>query len=50
LNAQTSVSELSLADAMHQLDASDGGRRIAEPLEAEYHSDALLHAQMVLLD
>src|SRR6266851_8487275 len=34
LNAQTPQSELSLADAMHQLDAGDRDRRIPEPLEA----------------
>src|SRR6266851_4269383 len=50
LNAQTSQSELSLADAMHQLDAGDRDRRIPEPLEAEHHRDALLHAPMVLLN
>jgi hypothetical protein len=33
VNAQTSQSELSLADAMHQLDAGDRERRIPEPLE-----------------
>src|SRR6266851_527479 len=50
VNAQTSQSELSLADAMHQLDAGDRDRRIPEPLEAEHHRDALLHAPMVLLN
>src|SRR5258708_3295456 len=34
LNAQTPQSELSLADAMHQLDAGDRDRRIPEVLEA----------------
>jgi hypothetical protein len=34
LNGQMSQSELSLADAMHQLDAGDCDRRIPEPLEA----------------
>src|SRR5258708_24237649 len=50
VNAQTSQSELSLADAMHQLDAGDRDRRIPEPLEAEHHSNALLHAPLVLLN
>jgi len=44
-----SQSKLSLPDAMQQLDAGDRDRRICEPLEAEHHSDALLHAPMVLL-
>ncbi len=42
--------ELLLADAMHQLDARNLGRRAPETLEAEHHRDALLHAPMVLLD
>src|SRR5260370_34006451 len=50
LNGQTPQSELSLADAMHQLDARNRDRRIPEPLESEHHSNALLHAPMVLLD
>src|ERR1700758_3973740 len=50
LNAQRSQSELSLADAMHQLDADDRDRRIPEFLEPEHHGDALLHAPMVLLN
>src|SRR5260370_19404267 len=50
LNAQTPQSELSLADAMHQLDAGNRGRRILEVLEACHHSDALLDAPMVLLN
>src|SRR6267142_1976694 len=45
-----SQSKLSLPDAMQQLDAGDRDRRIPEPLEAEHHSDALLHAPMVLLN
>jgi hypothetical protein len=35
---------------MHQLDAGDRERRIFEPLEAQHHSDALLHAPVVLLN
>ena len=49
LNAQTSQSELSPADAVHQLDAGDRDRRIPESLEAQHHGEALLHAPMVLL-
>ena len=44
-----SQSKLSLPDAMQQLDAGDRDHRICEPLEAEHHSDALLHPAMVLL-
>src|SRR6267143_6555183 len=44
-----SQSKLSLPDAMQQLDAGDRDRRISEYLEAGHHSDALLHAPMVLL-
>src|ERR1700747_2937326 len=50
LNAETLHFELSLPNAVQQLDAGDGDRWIAEPLEAEHHSNALLHAPMVLLD
>jgi len=50
LNAQTSQSELSLADAMHQLDAGDRDRRIPEHLEPEHRHCALLHTSMVLLN
>ena len=49
MSAETSQSELSLPDAVQQLDAGDRDRRIPESLEAEHHSDALLHAPMVLL-
>jgi len=34
---------------VQQLDAGNGDRRISEALEAEHHSNALLHAPMVLL-
>jgi hypothetical protein len=47
--AATSQCELSLPDAVQQLDAGDRDRRIPESLEAEHHSDALLHTPMVLL-
>jgi len=49
LNAETSQSELPLPDAVQQLDAGDRDCRICEPLKAEHHRDALLHAPMVLL-
>jgi hypothetical protein len=42
--------ELSLADAVHQLNASDRDRRVAELLEPEHHSDALLDTTAVPLN
>jgi len=50
LNAERSQFELSLPNAVQQLDAGDRDRGICEPLEAEHHRDALLNAPMVLLD
>jgi len=50
LIAETSQAELPLADTVHQLDAGDRSHRIPELLEAKHHSDALLHAPMVLLN
>src|SRR5690349_24877063 len=50
LNAETSQFELSLPNAVQQIDAGDRDRCIAEPLETEHHRNALLHAPMVLLD
>jgi hypothetical protein len=35
---------------MHQLDASDRDRRMAELLEAEHYSDTLLDAPVILLN
>jgi hypothetical protein len=49
LNAETSQFELSLPNAVQQLEAGDRDRCIAEPLETEHHGDALLHTPMVLL-
>jgi hypothetical protein len=49
LNVQTSQCELTFPDAVQQLDAGNRDRRISEALEAEHHSNALLHAPMVLL-
>jgi hypothetical protein len=48
LDAQTSQSELSLADAMHQFDTGDRNRRGREALEAQHRRDSLFHALMVL--
>jgi hypothetical protein len=50
LKAQTRKCELALADSVHQLDAGDRDRSVRKPLEADHHSDALLHAPMVLLN
>ena len=50
LDTQTSQSELSLADAMHQFDIGDRNRRGREALEAQHRGDSLFHAPMVLLD
>ena len=50
LDTQTSQSELSLADAMHQFDTGDRNRRGREALEAQHRGDLLFHAPMVLLD
>jgi hypothetical protein len=50
LMAETSHRKLPLADTVHQLDAGDRDHRITELLEAEHHSEALLHAPMVLLN
>src|SRR5580658_4356506 len=50
LDTQTSQSELSLADAMHQFDTGDRNRRGREALEAQHRGDSLFHAPMVLLD
>jgi len=50
MNTEMAQPELSFADAVHQLDASDRRRSIAELLEAEHHGDALLDVSVVLLD
>ena len=50
LDTQTSQSELSLADAMHQFDTGDRNRRGREALEAQHRGNSLFHAPMVLLD
>ena len=48
MNTEMSQRELPFADAVHQLDAGDRGRSIAELLEAEHHGDALLDAVVLL--
>ena len=50
MNTEMSQPELPFADAVHQLDAGDRSRSIAEPLEADHHGDALLDASVVLLN
>jgi hypothetical protein len=50
LNTETAQIELSLADAVHQLNASDRDRRVAELLEPQHHSNALLDAAVALLN
>ena len=50
MNTEMSQPELPFVDAVHQLDAGDRGRSIAELLEAEHHGDALLDASVVLLN
>jgi hypothetical protein len=50
LNTKAAQVELSLADAVHQLNASDRDRRVAELLEPQHHSNALLDAAVVLLN
>jgi len=50
LNSPTAESELTFANAVHQLDAGDRDCCVPEVLEAQHHSDALLHAPMVLPD
>ena len=50
MNTERSQPELPFADAVHQLDAGDRGRSIAELLEAEHHGDALLDVSVVLLN
>jgi hypothetical protein len=42
MNTEMSQPELPFADVVHQLDASDRGRSIAELLEAEHYGDTLL--------
>ena len=49
LNTQTLQAELSFADAVHQFNTGDRDHCIAELLEPEHHSNALLDASMVLL-
>jgi hypothetical protein len=46
LDTQTSQSDLSLADTMHQFDTGDRNRRGREALEAQHRGDSLFHAPM----
>jgi hypothetical protein len=50
LSTKAAQVELSLTDAVHQLNASDHDRRVAELLESQHHSNALLDAAVVLLN
>jgi hypothetical protein len=50
LRTQSAQSELSFANAMHQLDTGDRDRGVSKVLEAQHHSDPLLHTSVVLLD
>jgi hypothetical protein len=47
-DARTWQSELSLPDTVQQLDAGNGDRCVPKFLEAEHHSNALLHAPMAV--
>jgi hypothetical protein len=50
LNTKAAQVELPLTDAVHQLNASDRDRRVAELLEPQHHSNALLDAAVALLN
>ena len=50
LNTQPPQPELSLACAVHPFKAGDRDRSVAELLEPEHHSNALLDAAMVLFN
>src|ERR1019366_8549201 len=50
LDAQGTQSELTLANAMLEFDASDRDGGVVEDLEAEHRSGPRLHASVVLLD
>ena len=50
LNSKTPQAELSLTDAVHQFDAGDRDHRVAELLEPQHYSNALLDAAVVLLN
>ena len=50
MNTKTPQAELSLTDAVHQFDAGDRDHRVAESLEPQHYSNALLDAAVVLLN
>ena len=50
MNTQTPQAELSFADAVHQFNTGDRDHCIAELLEPQHHSNALLDASMVLFN
>ena len=50
VNTQSPQPELSFAYAVHQFNAGDRDRSVAERLEPEHHSNALLDAAMVLFN
>ena len=50
MRTQPAQSELSFANAMHQLDTGDRDDGVSEILETQHHSDPLLHSSVVLLD
>jgi hypothetical protein len=50
LRTQPAQSELSIANAMHQLDTGNHDDGVSKVLETQPHSDPLLHTSVVLLD
>ncbi len=50
MNTKTTQAELSLTDAVHQFDAGDRDHCVAELLEPQHYSNALLDAAVVLLN
>jgi hypothetical protein len=50
LDIETPQAELSFTDAVHQFIAGDRDRRVAEMLDPQDHSNALLDAAVVLLN
>jgi len=50
LSTKTAQVELSLTDGVHQLNAGDRNRGVAELLEPQHHSDTLLDAAVVMLN
>jgi hypothetical protein len=50
LNTKAAQVELFLTDALHQVDASDRDRRVAELLESQHHGNALLDTAVLVLN